>query len=154
MTLPDAGPAQQAPPVTAAPDPGLPASPGKAVGVAVRVGGAVVSVIAVLVTAALEIFLAPLHVGGVLLGAAAVLALVANAAIGWFAVYTVGSRWAVGPPWAVWTAVMFFAVGMRTGEGDQLVAGDNWVGLVMILLGSLSFALYAYRLILRGHPPN
>ena len=47
---------------------------------------------------------------------------------------------------------IFFAAGVRTDEGDYLLAGDNWVGLLMILAGSLSFALYAYRMILTGLP--
>jgi hypothetical protein len=90
--------------------------------------------------------------GGHLTGASAVAAVLMNLAISWFAYRTVGRRWAVGPPWVVWTAVMFVAAGVRTSEGDHLLAGDNWVGLIMILLGSLAFAIYAYRMILTGIP--
>jgi hypothetical protein len=119
----------------------------------VRIAGIVVSVLATIVTAVLELLLAPLRVGGTLIGVAAVLAVVANLAISWFAFTTVGRRWAVGPPWAIWTLIMFFAVSVRTTEGDYLVSGDNWVGLVMVLVGSLVFAVYMYRLILRGPVP-
>jgi hypothetical protein len=44
---------------------------------------------------------------------------------------------------------MLIAAGVRTSEGDYLVSGDNWVALVMILLGSLTFAVYAYRMIMK-----
>lgn len=155
MSLPDAGLAPMPSPDVDQPAPPRPPGPiAKAFDAVFRIAGGLVAVLATLATGVLEIFLAPLRVGGVLTGAAAVLAVVANVAISWFAVRTVGRRWAVGPPWAVWTLLMFFAVGTRTDEGDQLVSGENWVGLVMILLGSLAFASYAYRLILRGTPPR
>lgn len=115
-----------------------------------RIAGGLVSVVAAVVTGVVELSLTPLRVAGVPVGLAVVVAVVANAAIGWFAVQTVGRRWAVAPPWAVWTLLMFFAAGVRTDEGDQLMAGDDWVGLLVILLGSLAFAVHAYRLVLRG----
>jgi hypothetical protein len=106
-------------------------------------------------TGLLELDFAPLRLGGSLIGLAALACVPINLAIAWFAVRTVGRRWAVGPPWAAWTALMFVAVGVRTTEGDYLLAPDNWVGLVLILLGSLAFALFAYRLILRsGRAPR
>jgi hypothetical protein len=80
---------------------------------------------------------------------AVVVAAVLNVAIAWFAEQAVGRRWALLPPWAAWTALMLLAAGVRTTEGDYLLAGDNWVGLVMIMVGSLAFGLYAYRMILR-----
>lgn len=135
-------------------EPVAPRPPSRAAEVTLRVTGVLVSVLAAVVTGVLEVLLAPLRAGGVLIGVAALVAVVANAAISWFAVTTVGRRWAVGPPWAVWTVLMFLAAGVRTREGDQLLSGDNWVGLVMILLGSLVFALNAYRLILRGNAPR
>jgi hypothetical protein len=55
----------------------------------------------------------------------------------------------MAPPWALWTLMMLFAAGVRTSEGDYLLAGNDWVGLVMILVGSLSFAVYSYRMILK-----
>lgn len=145
-----AGHAEPAEPV----QPAAPRPPSRWAGPALRVTGAVVSVLATVVTGVLELLLAPLRIGGTLIGVAALVAVLANAAIGWFAVATVGRRWAMAPPWAIWTLMMFFAAGVRTDEGDQLLAGDNWVGLVMILLGSLVFALQAYRLILRGDAPQ
>jgi hypothetical protein len=42
---------------------------------------------------------------------------------------------------------MMIAAG-RTSEGDVLLAGNNWVGLVMIAAGSLTFGVVGFRLIL------
>jgi hypothetical protein len=151
MSLPGA----PAAPVTAA-GPGAddvpPTPPSRGIELTVRVAGCVISVLAALLSGVLELFFASWRVGGYLTGASAVAAVLLNLAIAWFAYRTVGRRWAVGPPWVVWTAVMFVAAGVRTSEGDHLLAGDNWVGLVMILLGSLAFAIYAYRMILTGVP--
>ncbi len=151
MSLPDAPAAA----MTAA-DPGAdsapPREPSRAAELTVRVAGCAISVLAALFSGVLELYFAPWRVGGYLTGASAVAAVLMNLAIAWFAYRTVGRRWAVGPPWVVWTAVMFVAAGVRTSEGDHLLAGDNWVGLIMILLGSLAFAVYAYRMILTGIP--
>lgn len=142
----------EAPPVSVPAEPLPPAPPSRALELVVRSAGVGISVLAAVFTAALEIFLSPLRLGGVPVGVAVLLAVVANVAICWFAVTTVGRRWAVAPPWAVWTLIMFFATGMRTTEGDYLVSGKDWVALVMVLVGSLTFAIYTYRLILRGRP--
>jgi hypothetical protein len=128
-------------------------------------GGVLVAIVATFVTGVLELFLTPLRWGdlttiwrgdsigsgdGPVLGLAILLAAVANYAIAWFAVSTTGGkRWAMAPPWALWTLMMLFAAGVRTSEGDYLLAGNDWVGLVMILVGSLSFAVYSYRMILK-----
>ena len=88
-------------------------------------------------------------IGGVPIGVAVLAAVVANLALCWFVMSTVGRRWALAPPWAVWTLIMFYAAGVRTTEGDYLLSGDNWVALVMILVGSLTFAVYTYRAILK-----
>lgn len=130
----------------------------------IRVGGVLVAVVAAFVTGVLELLLTTMRAGdltsiwrgepigsggGPLLGASILLAVVANYAIAWFAVSTTGRRWALGPPWAVWTLMMLFVAGMRTNEGDYLLAGNDWVGLAMILIGSLTFAVYSYRMILK-----
>jgi predicted Na+-dependent transporter len=130
----------------------------------VRAGGVVVSIVAALVSGLFELILTPARAGdvvgvwrgdpigsghGPVIGLSVLLAVVLNYAIAWFAVSTTGRRWALGPPWALWTLMMLLAAGVRTSEGDYLLAGNDWVGLVMILLGSLSFAVYSYRMILR-----
>jgi hypothetical protein len=117
-----------------------------------RVAGGVISLIATILTAALELFLTQLRLGGVPVGVSIVLAAVANPAIAWFAVTTTERRWALGPPWALWTVLMLAASGVRTDEGDYLIGANDWVALVMILVGSLAFALYAYRMILGRRP--
>jgi hypothetical protein len=118
----------------------------------IRAAGLVISVVAAILSGLLELFFTPLRLGGVPVGASILMAVVANVAISWFAVSTTGRRWALGPPWAVWTLMMLLAAGVRTTEGDYLVGGDDWVALVMILVGSLTFAVYSYRMILSRSP--
>lgn len=142
----------EAPPVSSPPEQLPSAPPSRALELVVRGAGVLISVLAAVLTACLELFLSPLRLGGVPIGVAVLAAAVANVAISWFAVTTVGRRWALAPPWAVWTLIMFFAAGMRTVEGDYLISGDDWVALVTILVGSLTFAGYAYRMILKAPP--
>jgi len=130
----------------------------------IRVGGVTVAVVAALVTGLLEIFLSTLRAGdvvsiwrgdaigsggGPLLWLAVPLSVVFNWAIAWFAVSTTRRRWSLAPPWALWTLLMLFAAGVRSDEGDYLLGGENWVALVTILAGSLTYAVYSYRLILK-----
>ncbi|WP_250003053.1 hypothetical protein [Actinoplanes sp. M2I2] len=134
----------------------------------VRVAGVVVAVVAALVTGFLEILLSTLRAGdvvsiwrgdaigsggGPLLWLSVVLAVVLNYAIAWFSVTTTRRRWSLAPPWALWTLIMLFAAGVRTSEGDYLLGGENWVALVTILAGSLTYAVYSYRLILKRRLP-
>jgi hypothetical protein len=131
----------------------------------IRITGLVVAVVAAIVSGFFEIILSTLRAGdltaiwhgdaigsggGPLLGVSVLLAAVLNYAIAWFAVATTRRRWALGPPWALWTLIMLFAAGVRTREGDYLLGGSDWVALVMILVGSLTFAVFSYRLILKG----
>ncbi|MET0415053.1 MAG: hypothetical protein ABW022_03420, partial [Actinoplanes sp.] len=133
----------------------------------IRVAGIVIAIIAALVSGFFELMLSTLRAGdllaiwrgdaigsggGPLIGLSILLAGVLNYAIAWFAVTTSGRRWALGPPWALWTLLMLFAAGVRTTEGDYLLSGDNWVALVMILVGSLTYAVYSYRMILKRVP--
>ncbi|WP_030442502.1 hypothetical protein [Actinoplanes subtropicus] len=131
-------------------------------------GGLVIAILAAFFSGVLELFLTPLRWGdlttiwrgdaigsghGPLLGLSIVLAAAGNYAIAWFAVSTTGGRrWALGPPWALWTLMMLLAAGVRTNEGDYLLAGNDWIGLAMILVGSLTFAVYSYRMILQRLP--
>jgi hypothetical protein len=134
----------------------------------IRVFGVVVSLIAAFVSGVLELLLTTLRAGdlisvwrgdaigsggGPLIGVSVLLAIAGNLAIAWFAVTITGRRWAFGPPWALWTLLMLFASGVRTAEGDYLVSGTNYVALAMVLIGSLAYAIYAYRLILQRIPP-
>jgi hypothetical protein len=129
----------------------------------VRAAGLTVALLATVLTALLELQLSALRTGaigalldgdspytgsGAALPVAVPLAIGVNLAIAWFAVTTTGRRWAAGPPWALWTLIMLTAAGTRTPEGDYLVGRTNWVAVVMILAGSLTFAVYVYRMIL------
>lgn len=117
--------------------------------VLIRVGGVVVALLASVVTAVGELFLTQLRIAGVPTGAAVILAVVANWALCRFVMATTGQRRWIALPWALWTAVMLLAAGTRRTEGDYLLADTNWTGFVMILAGSLTFAVCAYRAILR-----
>jgi hypothetical protein len=139
-------------PASASTDPAPGAEPRRALETTIKTAGLVVAMFATVLSAVLELVLSSLRLGGVQIGVAIPAAVVANLAICWFAVTTVGRRWAVGPPWAVWTLIMFAVAGVRTTEGDYLISGDNWVALVMILAGSLTFAVYLYKLILKRPP--
>jgi hypothetical protein len=127
-------------------------TPSRALDRILRAAGLVVALLATVLTAALELFLTPLRLGGVPVGASIILAAVANPAIAWFAVTTTERAWALGPPWALWTLLMLGAAGIRTDEGDYLIGASDWIALVTILVGSLAFAFYAYRLILSRRP--
>jgi len=134
----------------------------------IRVAGLVIAIVASVVTGFFELILTTLRAGdlatvwrgdsigsggGPVLGVSVLLAVVLNWAIAWFAVTTTRRKWAIGPPWALWTLIMLFAAGVRTREGDYLLGGSDWVALVMILAGSLSYAVYSYRLILKRTLP-
>jgi len=116
---------------------------------AVRAAGVLISILAAVVTAVAELYLTPLRIGGVPIGVAVLFAAAANWSICWFALTTTERRWALAPPWVVWTVFMLVATGVRTTEGDYLLGGDDWIALVMILVGSLTFAAYTYQAILR-----
>ncbi|MEV1014185.1 hypothetical protein AB0I89_15150 [Micromonospora sp. NPDC049801] len=116
-----------------------------------RVAGAIVVVVAGVVTGVLELLLATVRVGGQLIGFSALLAVGANILLSWFAHETVGRRWAVALPAVPWFALMAVAA-IRTTEGDLLLAGDNWVGLAMIVAGAMTFAVMGFRQVLA--PPS
>ncbi|HEU4427029.1 MAG TPA: hypothetical protein VFR67_31255 [Pilimelia sp.] len=114
---------------------------------ALRVTGGLVAVVGTVVTALAEIFYVPLRVGGVLVGASVVLAVVANVVLVRFTVATTGTKAAALVPPLIWFGMMMVASN-RQVEGDILLAGDNWVGLATIFAGSLAFGVAGYRLIL------
>jgi len=140
------------PAVTDPEAPAAPAGQSRSWDRAIRIAGLVIAILAAILTGLLELFFTTLRVGGFVVGVSILMALVGNVAIAWFAVTTTSRRWAVGPAWAVWTLMMLFAAGVRTTEGDYLLGGNDYVALIMILVGSLSFAGYAYRMILRRTP--
>jgi hypothetical protein len=122
---------------------------------ALRVLGGLVAMAGGLVTAVIEVFLAPLRVGTVRLPLSLLLAVVGNLVLVWYTYRVTEKLAAVALPALVWIVVMVRASG-RTTEGDLLLTGDNWVGLLTILGGTVAFAGGAYRLILprRQIPPR
>ncbi|MEV6816215.1 hypothetical protein [Micromonospora sp. NPDC051296] len=113
------------------------------VDVGLRVAGGLVAFVAGAATAVLELLLAPLRLGGYLVGAAVLVAVVANIALSWFAIEAVGRRWAVALPALPWVVIMVAAAD-RTTEGDVLLVG-NWVGLTLVVAGAMTFAVMAFR---------
>ncbi|PZG14620.1 hypothetical protein C1I95_21315 [Micromonospora craterilacus] len=120
------------------------------VDVGLRVVGGLVAFVAGAATAVLELLLAPLRFGGYLVGAAVLVAVVANIALSWFAVEAVGRRWAVALPAVPWVVIMVAAAD-RTTEGDVLLVG-NWVGLTLVVAGAMTFAVMAFRSIVALPP--
>jgi hypothetical protein len=112
-----------------------------------KIIGGLVAVVATVATALVEIFYAPLRIGGVLVGASVVLAVVANVALVRFTVAATGAKAVALLPPVIWFGLMMVASNRRT-EGDILLAGENWVGLTTIFAGSLAFGVAGYRLIL------
>lgn len=131
----------------------------------IRVAGVLVTVVATVVVTLIELELSVLRVGavtglfhgdfaiwegtGALIGLSVPLTVAANLALAWFATTTIARGWAIGVPWALWTLLVLGAAGTKSTEGDYLLSGDNWVAVVMILVGSLAFAVYAYRMIMK-----
>ncbi|WP_112583798.1 hypothetical protein [Micromonospora noduli] len=126
--------------------------PSRLLDLGVRLVGAIVVVLAGVLTGVLELLLATVRVGGQLVGVSVLLAIGANIVLSWFAYEAVGRRWAVALPAVPWFALMAVAA-IRTNEGDLLLAGDNWVGLAMIVAGAMTFAVMGFRQILAPQPP-
>jgi hypothetical protein len=120
------------------------------VGLVIAVGLAVVS-------AVWEAFLTPVgwHWGSggqahfVRLPVALVCAVAGNAGLAWFTRAVTGKTLAVLAPFAAWTVPMVLAAG-RTREGDLVLTSNNWVGLVTMFAGALTFAVAAYWLTMRS----
>jgi len=117
----------------------------------IKVAGVVIATLLGVATGLFEAFWAPLRLGGHRVPLVAVAALVLNPLLVWLAYWTSGRRLAALGPGLGWLVVMLAGAG-RTTEGDLVLAGDNWVGLLTITTGSLAFGLAGYRLILAGGP--
>jgi hypothetical protein len=99
-------------------------------------------------------FLTPYRVGGVLVPVSLVLVIVGN----WLLVrLTYLATGAVGLsllPALAWLLITL-ALARRTTEGDLVLAGNNWVANVYIIVGCLAAAVAAYRLMNpRPRPPG
>jgi hypothetical protein len=123
-----------------------PAEPSRLVDLLLTVAGTGLAVLMAVLTALLELQLSALRVGGVFIGVAVLVAVVANYAISWFVHRATDRKWTVALPALVWVGLMMIAAS-RTTEGDVLLGANNWVGLVMIAAGSLTFGVVGFRLI-------
>lgn len=133
------------------PTPTVPPEPPRGRGRLLTAAGVILAMLMAVLSAVLELLLISVRVGGVLIGVSAVIALVANLFIGWFAYQSTRHKWAAGPPAILWVALVLIAAG-RTTEGDYLIASDNWVGWAMIGLGSLAWTIVGIRLV--SSPPG
>jgi hypothetical protein len=115
----------------------------------VRVAATVVATWAGLLLAVLGVFLTPYRVGGALVPVSWVIAVGGNAALIWFGWAMTRHRLLAMLPGAGWIAVALIA-SSATGEGDIPLAGNSWVALVFLIIGSMTVAVAGYRLILRG----
>jgi hypothetical protein len=88
-----------------------------------------------------EAFLTPLRLPhSTYLPVALVLAVIGNPVLSWFAGEVTGKRFAAILPAGAWCAVWIVAAS-KTHEGDLIITGNNWVGLVTLLAGPIAFAL-------------
>ena len=117
-----------------------------------RIGGTVVGLLGGLLTALWEIFLSPPHTFGIILPVSPVLAIVTNVALVWFTRKVTGSNGLALLPGVVWFGTMLIGA-MRTTEGDLLIPGNDWPGLLAILLGALGWGVAAYRMVLNQTAP-
>jgi hypothetical protein len=118
-----------------------------------RILGFVVAVCLTVLTAVFEVMYAPLFWDGYRVPVSAVAAVVVNVGLIWFTVAVTGRRLPVAAVAVLWVAVMVVA-SSRKSEGDLLLTDTNWVGIVMMLAGSLTFAVAGYRLVLTAFRPK
>jgi hypothetical protein len=116
------------------------------------IAGLVIGIGLAAVTAFWEALLTPLHatVFGALirLPIAPIVALVGNVAIFGGGRFVTGRTGLAIVPAVAWFVVIF-AAGNRTSEGDLLITGNNWVGVVTILLGAVGWVAGAYYFVFR-----
>jgi hypothetical protein len=118
-----------------------------------RVGGTLVGVGFGAMSGFWAALLTPLYVviGGAVirLPVAALVVFVANVAIFLFTRYVTGSTALALIPAVSWLIVIG-AAGRTKSEGDLLITGSNWVGIVTILVGALAWAAGPYVSVIRG----
>jgi hypothetical protein len=117
-----------------------------------RIAGTAVGLLGGLLTALWEIFLSPPHTFGIILPVSPVLAIGTNVALVWFTKRVTGRNGLALLPGVVWFIAMFVGA-MRTTEGDVLIPGNDWPGLLAILLGALGWGVAAYRMVLNRTEP-
>jgi len=105
------------------------------------------------ITAFWAALLTPLHVtiaGSVMrLPVAPLFALVGNVGIFVLTRVVTGRTGLAVLPAVSWFVVIF-AAGRTTSEGDLLITGNNWVGVVTILVGAIAWAIGPYFTVIRA----
>jgi hypothetical protein len=152
---PAPGPAGAAAPGSAPGGAGAPAATGTPPAWAetgLRVGGTLVGVAIAALTAVYEAFFVPLRWGTVRIPVAVLLAVVVNLLLVWFTREVTGSTRLALVPALAWCAVMIVAAGGRP-EGDIVLASNNWVALVLMVVGAVSWGVGALVLITRQPLP-
>ncbi|PWU58465.1 hypothetical protein DLE60_21625 [Micromonospora globispora] len=141
------------------PQPTAPPEPSAALDLVLRIVGGLVAVVAGALAAVLDLLLATwgweiiegrpdtatktlVGISLALGGIAAAVAL--TVVVSRFAHAAVGTRWAVVLPALPWFVVIV-AAGVRTAEGDLPLAGDNVLGLGLIVAGAITFAVAGFR---------
>ena len=98
-------------------------------------------------------FLTPYRLGGVLVPISLAIVIAGNWLLVRLTHETTGSIGLSLLPPVVWLLITL-ALARRTTEGDLVLAGNNWVANVYIIVGCVAAALPAYRLINpRPRPP-
>jgi hypothetical protein len=92
-----------------------------------------------------------LRIGGTVVGLsggllAGLVAIVANVGLIWFTRVVTGHRGLALLPGVVWFLTVFVGT-VRTTEGDLLIPGTDWTGLLALLLGAVAWGITAYRII-------
>lgn len=133
-----------------------PTDPTAAIELAYRIGGTVIGIGLAVASAFWEVILSPMRATlghtSYRIPLALVLAIVGNIGIVWFTHKVTGRIGLAVVPAVGWLAVVLLAA-RKTAEGDLLVTGDNWVGLLLLFLGCVAWAVAAYRLILKAPRP-
>lgn len=111
-----------------------------------RIAGTTVAVLAGFVTALWETMLSPVTAAGIV-PLAPVLAVIGNVTLVWFTRYVTGKPGLALLPGVVWFLTMFGG-SIKTTEGDLLIPGNDWPGLVALLAGAAAYGIASYRLVL------
>lgn len=116
-----------------------------------RIAGTVVGLLLAFFSALWTIFASPLRAGGVPLPVSPILAILAGGGLVWFTWRVTGRNGLALLPGVVWFGTMVVAAS-KTGEGDLLMPGNDYMGLIAILLGCAAWGLAGYRIVLSGRP--
>jgi hypothetical protein len=116
-----------------------------------RIAGTVVALLLAFLSALWTIVASPLRLGGSPLPVSPVLAVLTGIGLVWFTRRVTGHNGLALLPGVVWFGTMVVGAS-RTGEGDLLMPGNDYMGLVAILLGCAAWGLAGYRLVLSARP--